>query len=75
MGLLALAGCGSSNEAGAQTEAAGPAKRSGGRLQATYAGKPLYYYVTDTPGSILCQDIEEFGGRWYVIKPSGKPVL
>ncbi|MGZ5333201.1 MAG: COG4315 family predicted lipoprotein [Solirubrobacterales bacterium] len=53
----------------------GTTKRDDGRLQATYAGKPLYYYVSDSPGSILCQDVEEFGGRWYVIKPSGKPVL
>ena len=148
VGLLALAGCGSSNEAGAQTEAGGAVattaaksgpnlkivdsefgrvladpkgealylftkdgtgasqcygecarawpplivkgkpragsgvtanklgttKREDGRLQATYAGKALYYYVHDTPGNILCQDVEEFGGRWYVIKPSGKAV-
>jgi len=53
----------------------GTTKRSDGRLQATYAGKPLYYYVSDSPGNILCQDVEEFGGHWYVVKSSGKPVL
>jgi predicted lipoprotein with Yx(FWY)xxD motif len=52
----------------------GTTKRSDGRLQATYAGRPLYYYVSDSPGNIRCQDVEEFGGRWYVVKPSGKPV-
>lgn len=60
---------------GADAALIGTVKRSDGRLQGTYAGKPLYYYVTDSPGNILCQDVEEFGGHWYVIKPSGKPVL
>jgi predicted lipoprotein with Yx(FWY)xxD motif len=60
---------------GARTELTGTVKRSDGKVQATYAGKPLYYYVGDhEPGQVLCQDVEEFGGHWYVVRSSGKPV-
>jgi predicted lipoprotein with Yx(FWY)xxD motif len=60
---------------GARTELTGTVKRSDGKLQATYAGKPLYYYVgAREPGQVLCQDVEEFGGHWYVVRSSGKPV-
>ncbi len=51
----------------------GTTRRSDGRLQATYAGKPLYYYVGDRqPGQILCQNVDEFGGLWLVVRPSGR---
>lgn len=40
----------------------------------TYAGHPLYYYVDDSPGVILRQDVSEFGGLWLVVKPGGAPV-
>jgi predicted lipoprotein with Yx(FWY)xxD motif len=44
-------------------------------LQATYAGRPLYYYVGDRkPGQILCQGVREYGGRWRVVRPTGIPV-
>jgi predicted lipoprotein with Yx(FWY)xxD motif len=47
-------------------------KRAGGRLQVTYAGRPLYYYVGDRrAGQIRCQNVTEFGGVWRVIRPSG----
>lgn len=53
----------------------GTARRGDGRLQVTYAGRPLYLYVGDrSPGQILCQDVNEFGGLWLVVRPSGKPV-
>jgi hypothetical protein len=41
----------------------------------TYKGHPLYYYVDDGPNQVLCHDVEEFGGIWYVVKPTGDPVL
>jgi predicted lipoprotein with Yx(FWY)xxD motif len=50
----------------------GTTKRSDGKLQVTYAGHPLYYYVDDSPGTILCHDVEEFGGLWLVVKPDGE---
>jgi len=53
----------------------GTTRRADGRLQVTYAGRPLYYYVGDrSPRQILCQDVSEFGGLWLVVSPTGKPV-
>lgn len=50
----------------------GTTKRKNGKLQVTYAGQPLYYYVDDSPGTILCHDVDEFGGLWLVVKPDGE---
>jgi predicted lipoprotein with Yx(FWY)xxD motif len=52
----------------------GTIHRRNGRLQVTYGGRPLYYFVSDSPGRILCQNVKEFGGFWLVVKPSGAPV-
>jgi predicted lipoprotein with Yx(FWY)xxD motif len=50
----------------------GTVRRRDGRLQATYAGRPLYYYVGDTkPGIVLCQNVKEYGGYWLVVRGSG----
>lgn len=47
---------------------------SGGKV-VTYAGWPLYLYVTDTtPGAHAGQAINLSGGLWYVISPSGKVI-
>jgi predicted lipoprotein with Yx(FWY)xxD motif len=60
---------------GAAVKLVGTTRRSGGSLQATYAGRPLYYYVGDRrPGQILCQNVTEFGGVWRVVRPSGRLV-
>lgn len=41
----------------------------------TYAGWPLYTYVSDTsPGKANGQALELNGGFWYVISPSGKVI-
>ena len=57
---------------GARASLVGTTRRSDGRLQATYAGKPLYFYVGDrTPGQVLCQNVREFGGLWLVVRPNG----
>jgi predicted lipoprotein with Yx(FWY)xxD motif len=53
----------------------GTTRRDDGRLQATYAGHPVYFYVGDNePGEVLCQAVNEFGGIWYVVRASGKAV-
>jgi predicted lipoprotein with Yx(FWY)xxD motif len=52
----------------------GTVRRRDGRLQVTYKGQPLYYYVQDKPGVILCQNVAEFGGDWLVVAPSGNAV-
>lgn len=53
----------------------GVTRRRGGKLQATYRHRPLYYYVGDVnPGEILCQGVRESGGVLYVTSPNGKPI-
>ena len=57
---------------GAQASLLGATRRSDGRLQATYGGKPLYFYIGDRkPGQVLCQNVREFGGLWLVVRPNG----
>jgi len=47
---------------------------SGGSV-VTYGGWPLYLYVADpNPGTDHGQAVNQFGGLWYVIAPSGKLV-
>lgn len=47
---------------------------AGGRV-ITYAGWPLYTYVTDTaPGQATGQALNLNGGPWYVISPAGKVI-
>jgi predicted lipoprotein with Yx(FWY)xxD motif len=59
----------------AKASLVGAVRRADGRLQATYAGRPLYHYVGDhKPGQILCQGVLEFGGFWRVVRPTGAPV-
>jgi predicted lipoprotein with Yx(FWY)xxD motif len=50
-------------------------KRSDGKLEVTYGGHPLYYFVSDQkPGQTTGQGINQFGGPWWVISPAGKEV-
>jgi predicted lipoprotein with Yx(FWY)xxD motif len=61
--------------AGAKGKLVGTVRRADGRLQVTYGGRPLYYYVGDRkPGQVLCQNVNEFGGLWLVVRASGKLV-
>lgn len=60
---------------GAKPGLVGTTRRSDGRLQATYAGHPVYYYEGDKrAGQVLCQAVNEFGGYWYVVRANGKAV-
>ena len=58
---------------GAEQSLLGTTRRKNGKLQVTYAGRPLYYYVSDSPGTILCHNVAEFGGLWLVVEPDGSP--
>ena len=51
----------------------GKTTRTDGRRQVSYAGHPLYFYVHDPRGEILCHNVNEFGGEWLVVRASGKP--
>jgi predicted lipoprotein with Yx(FWY)xxD motif len=60
---------------GAHGALLGTTPRADGRLQVTYAGHPLYFYVGDArPGEVLCQGVEQFGGTWYVEAPGGNAI-
>jgi predicted lipoprotein with Yx(FWY)xxD motif len=60
---------------GARPGLVGTTRRSDGKLQATYAGHPVYYYEGDrSPGEVNCQAAVEFGGYWYVLRSTGKAV-
>ncbi len=59
---------------GARQSLIGTTKRRDGRLQATYRGRPLYYYVDDRAGVALCHDVREFGGLWLLVKGDGRRV-
>lgn len=50
----------------------GTTRRADGRLQVTYRERPMYYYVSDSPGVVLCHDVFEYGGTWLVLGPSGR---
>lgn len=53
----------------------GTSRRRDGRRQVTYNRRQLYYYVGDKkPGQVLCQNVDEFGGTWLVVRPSGRLV-
>ena len=61
--------------AGAKPGLVGTTRRSDGKLQATYARHPVYFYEGDrSPGEVNCQAAVEFGGYWYVIRSNGKAV-
>ena len=60
---------------GARRLLLGTIRRGDGRLQVTYRGRPLYFYVGEKQaGQILCQNVAEFGGLWLVVRASGKLV-
>ncbi len=42
----------------------------------TYHGWPLYTYENDAqPGQATGQAIDNDGGQWYVLRPSGAPLI
>jgi predicted lipoprotein with Yx(FWY)xxD motif len=50
----------------------GTTKGSGGMMQATYAGHPLYTYAGDTgPGQTKGNGLTDFGGLWSAVTTSG----
>lgn len=60
---------------GVQAAALGTTSRSGGALQVTYHGHPLYYYAQDSkPGDTLGQGQTTFGGLWTLVSPAGTAI-
>jgi len=57
---------------GATASLLGTTTRTDGKVEVTYAGHPLYYFVQDKqPGDATGQGIDGFGGLWWVLTPSG----
>ena len=52
----------------------GTVRRRDGRLQVTYNGWPLYYYAHEGPRQVKCQNVDNYGGLWLVVKPNGRLV-
>jgi predicted lipoprotein with Yx(FWY)xxD motif len=57
---------------GATASLLGTTTRTDGKIEVTYAGHPLYYFVQDkASGDTTGQGINGFGGLWWVLTPSG----
>jgi len=60
---------------GVRASLLGTTKRKDGKLEVTYNGHPLYYFVTDRrPGQTTGQGVNQFGGPWWVLTPAGKEI-
>ncbi|MBJ7354782.1 MAG: hypothetical protein JHC98_08160 [Thermoleophilaceae bacterium] len=60
---------------GAKQSELGTTRRRGGKTQVTYNGHPLYYFVAeDEANEVLCQNVYEFGGKWYVVDRNGNAI-
>jgi predicted lipoprotein with Yx(FWY)xxD motif len=59
--------------AGADKNLLATIRRSDGRLQVTYNGRPLYFYEHESPGEIKCHNVDLHGGLWWVVTPRGEP--
>jgi len=60
---------------GVQSSLLGTVKDASGNLEVTYNHWPLYTFSGDSgPGVAKGQGLTSFGGTWYVLNGSGKPV-
>jgi len=58
--------------AGVNASLLGTATRADGTTQVTYAGHPLYLFISDKKvGDATGQGVNAFGAPWYVVSPSG----
>ncbi|MDH2423946.1 hypothetical protein [Sphaerisporangium sp. TRM90804] len=61
-------------ESGVRRKRLGAVERDGVR-QVTYGELPLYYFNGDRkPGDVYGRGRDEFGGRWYAVRPDGARV-
>jgi predicted lipoprotein with Yx(FWY)xxD motif len=61
-------------EGGAMAAKLGTTQRKDGTTQVTYAGHPLYIWREEPPGEARGRGVDVFEGRWFALRPSGKPV-
>lgn len=57
---------------GAHASLLGTTTRTDGKVEVTYAGHPLYYFLKDkAAGDTTGQGVNGFGALWWVMGPSG----
>jgi predicted lipoprotein with Yx(FWY)xxD motif len=60
---------------GADASLLGTTTRTDGKVEVTYAGHPLYYFIQDkAAGDAKGQGINGFGALWWVLSPSGAAI-
>ena len=60
---------------GATAGLLGTTTRTDGKVEVTYAGHPLYYFIKDTKaGDTTGQGVNGFGALWWVLSPAGKAI-
>lgn len=60
---------------GVQASLLGTTTRTDGKVEATYGGHPLYYFVQDKKaGDATGQGVNGFGGLWWTVSPAGTAV-
>jgi len=60
---------------GVRSSLLGTTRRKDGKLEVTYNGHPLYYFVSDRkPGQTTGQGVNQFGGPWWVLSAAGKEI-
>jgi predicted lipoprotein with Yx(FWY)xxD motif len=60
---------------GASASLLGTTTRTDGKVEVTYAGHPLYYFVQDKAvGDTTGQGVNGFGGLWWVLSPAGAAI-
>jgi predicted lipoprotein with Yx(FWY)xxD motif len=61
--------------AGVQASLLGTTTRTDGKVEVTYAGHPLYYFVQDkAAGDAKGQAVNGFGALWWVLSPAGAAI-
>ena len=63
------------NGSGVKSSLLGTTRRQDGKTQVTYKGHPLYLDTKDKlPGQTKGENVNQFGGRWYVVNTAGNAV-
>src|SRR5712671_1981274 len=60
---------------GANASLLGTTTRTDGKIEVTYAGHPLYYFVQDkSAGDTTGQGVNSFGALWWVLSAAGAAI-
>jgi len=60
---------------GTRASLLGTTRRRDGTRQVTYGGHPLYRFTGDKKAyEITCQNVSQFGGKWFVVTTAGRAV-